>query len=85
MKEIENHCILGLNNLLISIGENPLNHYGLSTRTINNYSINNREYLEEMNYDQSLLTFLLETSIIKKIYIYIYIFLLCICLWLNSS
>ena len=51
-EEIENHCLLHLNNLLISIGGNPFYHYGLPTTTLNNDSINNRKYLEEMNYDQ---------------------------------
>jgi len=51
-EEIQNHCLLHLNNLLITIGGIPLNHYGLPTTTLNNDSINNRKYLEEMNYDQ---------------------------------
>ena len=61
MEEIENRCVLNLNNLLDSISVIPLNRYGLPTPTFNNGSINNREYLDEMSHDQCLLlTFLLE-------------------------
>ena len=58
-KKLENNCPLDSNNLLVSMGGNPLNHYGFPTPSVNNDSTNNREYLQYMNYDQSLILTLL--------------------------
>ncbi|XP_044596684.1 uncharacterized protein LOC123273344 [Cotesia glomerata] len=63
-EEVENRCLIDLNNILISISGNSLNHYGLPTPTVDyRNAINNREYLEEINYDQSVLSqFLIENE-----------------------
>ena len=56
IEQLENRCLIDLENTIISIGGNPINQYELPIPNINaNFQIN-REYLSETSYNQSILT-----------------------------
>ncbi|XP_053595538.1 uncharacterized protein LOC128667851 [Microplitis demolitor] len=54
-EELENRCLIDLENTIISIGGKPLDQYGMPIPNINDNFQINREYLAETSYDKSIL------------------------------
>lgn len=50
VENCHNKSLLAIQNIVISIGGNPLTQYGLPTQTIDGEQ-NNRKYASEINYD----------------------------------